>query len=116
VTTLQCNNSLTRINQRYVEICASLNPISGRLFLHCGKLRAFQCRFWKWAEDGSASVLEEKLQLAEQSEEEKDVASKVDEKEKKKIRREGTEEAMEEEETQDETVVCKCGVLAKKGK
>jgi hypothetical protein len=28
--------------------------------LHCGRLRAFQCRFWKWAEDGAVGAVEEK--------------------------------------------------------
>ncbi len=28
--------------------------------MQCGRLRAFQCRFWKWAEDGAVGAVEQK--------------------------------------------------------
>ena len=27
------------------------NACLGRVFFQCGKLKAFQCKFWKWEDD-----------------------------------------------------------------
>ncbi len=115
----------------------------GRHFLHCGRLRAFQCRFWKWAEDGAVGAVEEK-KMADTSPHDEVVKEKSiqppDQKENRKelerVRKEKkmTEEEEEEEKTEEEeeekteeeeeseedseepSVVCKCGTFAKKGK
>jgi len=94
--------------------------------LQCGRLRAFQCRFWKWAEDGAVGAVEEKkmadasphdevvkeksIQPPDQREnkkelervrKEKKMTKEKEEEEKKEEEEEKTEEE-EEEKTEEE--------------
>jgi hypothetical protein len=79
--------------------------------LHCGRLRAFQCRFWKWAEDGAVSAVEEKnmadASLHDQALQEKSTQplnQKQDRMEVERVRKEKkmTKEKEEEEKTVEE--------------